>query len=101
MLKLIKGRITKAISVLALACFLCSPLGYVATLPTASAASYSYDAKHDNPPPHKDKDKNKDKERHDRDRKDKDDDDNDYSKGNIVTAVLVGGVIGAIIAKNT
>lgn len=98
MLKLIKGRITKAISVLALACFLCSPLGYVATLPTASAASYSYDAKHDNPPPHKDKDKNKD--RHDKDRKNKDDDD-DYSKGNIVTAVLVGGVIGAIIAKNT
>lgn len=97
MLKLIKGRITKAISVLALACFLCSPLGYVATLPTASAASYSYNAKHDNPSPHKDKDK----ERHDRDRKDKDDDDNDYSKGNIVTAVLVGGVIGAIIAKNT
>lgn len=98
MLKLIKGRITKAISVLALACFLCSPLGYVATLPTASAASYSYDAKHDNPPPHKDKDKNKD--RHDKDRKNKNDDD-DYSKGNIVTAVLVGGVIGAIIAKNT
>lgn len=98
MLKLIKGRITKVISVLALACFLCSPLGYVATLPTASAASYSYDSRHDNPPPHKDKDKNKD--RHDKDRKDKDDDD-DYSKGNIVTAVLVGGVIGAIIAKNT
>ncbi|MBM6759964.1 hypothetical protein [Megamonas hypermegale] len=96
MLKLIKGRFTKAISVLALACFLCSPLGYVATLPTASAASYSYDSRHDNPPPHKDKDR---KDRHDRDRKD--DDDNDYSKGNIVTAVLVGGVIGAIIAKNT
>lgn len=95
MLKLIKGRFTKAISVLALACFLCSPLGYVATLPTASAASYSYDSRHDNPP-HKDKDR---KDRHDRDRKE--DDDNDYSKGNIVTAVLVGGVIGAIIAKNT
>lgn len=92
MLKLIKGRFAKTISVLALACFLCSPLGYIATLPTASAASYSYDAKHDNPPPHKDK------ERHN---KDNDDDDDDYSKGNIVTAVLVGGVIGAIIAKNT
>ncbi len=38
------------------------------------------------PPPKKDKD---------------DDDDKGYSKGNITTAVLVGGVIGAIIAKNT
>lgn len=38
--------------------------------------------------------------RHDRDW-DKDDDDKDYDKGDITTAVLVGGVIGAIIAKNT
>ncbi len=34
-------------------------------------------------------------------RKDKKDDDKGYSKGNITTAVLIGGVIGAIIAKNT
>ena len=47
------------------------------------------------------------KERHDppppppkHDRHDKDDD-NDYDKGDITTAVLIGGVIGAVIAKNT
>ena len=34
------------------------------------------------------------------DRHDKDDD-NDYDKGDITTAVLIGGVIGAVIAKNT
>ena len=28
-------------------------------------------------------------------------DDNDYDKGDITTAVLIGGVIGAVIAKNT
>lgn len=93
MLNLITGKFKRIVSVLALACFLCSPLGYVATLPTASAASYGFDSRHDNP--HRDRDY-----RHDRDRND-DDDDEDYTKGNIVTAVLVGGVIGAIIAKNT
>lgn len=41
--------------------------------------------------------------RHDRDdRDDRDDDSNkDYDKGDITAAVLIGGVIGAIIAKNT
>lgn len=41
--------------------------------------------------------------RHDRDdRDDRDDDsDKDYDKGDITAAVLIGGVIGAIIAKNT
>lgn len=34
-------------------------------------------------------------------RKDKDDDGKDFSRGDITTAVLIGGVIGAIIAKNT
>lgn len=65
-----------------------------------------------NPPPRHDRDKDrwdKDKKnppppppRHDRDddRWDRDDD-KDYDKGDITTAVLVGGVIGAIIAKNT
>lgn len=63
-----------------------------------------------NPPPpprndHWDKDKKNPPPpppRHDRDkdRWDKDDD-KDYDKGDITTAVLVGGVIGAIIAKNT
>lgn len=94
MLKLIAGRFKRIVSVLALACFLCNPLGYVATAPTASAASYGYDSRHDD---YRDRDY-----RHDRDKRhDKDDDDEDYTKGNIVTAVLVGGVIGAIIAKNT
>ena len=39
--------------------------------------------------------------RHDRDDDRWDRDDKDYDKGDITTAVLVGGVIGAIIAKNT
>lgn len=34
-------------------------------------------------------------------RHDRDDDDKDFDRGDITTAVLVGGVIGAIIAKNT
>lgn len=65
-----------------------------------------------NPPPRHDRDKDrwdKDKKnppppppRHDRDKDRWDrDDDKDYDKGDITTAVLVGGVIGAIIAKNT
>ena len=64
------------------------------------------------PPPRHDRDKDrwdKDKKnppppppRHDRDKDRWDrDDDKDYDKGDITTAVLVGGVIGAIIAKNT
>lgn len=51
------------------------------------------DKKNPPPPPRHDRDK----DRWDRDR----DDDKDYDKGDITTAVLVGGVIGAIIAKNT
>ncbi|WP_302177740.1 hypothetical protein [Megamonas funiformis] len=40
--------------------------------------------------------------RHDDDDDDWDDDsDKDYDKGDITAAVLIGGVIGAIIAKNT
>ena len=61
-----------------------------------------------NPPPprHDDDDDDWDKDRpprHDRDdRDDRDDDsDKDYDKGDITAAVLIGGVIGAIIAKNT
>lgn len=64
------------------------------------------------PPPRHNRDKDrwdKDKKnppppppRHDRDKDRWDrDDDKDYDKGDITTAVLVGGVIGAIIAKNT
>ena len=72
--------------------------------------------KDDNRPPRDDnweKDRNQDddkdkkrpprNDRYDKDKKkDKDKKDDDgYSKGDITTAVLIGGVIGAIIAKNT
>lgn len=58
------------------------------------------------PPRHDDDDDDGDRDRpprHDRDdRDDRDDDsDKDYDKGDITAAVLIGGVIGAIIAKNT
>lgn len=58
------------------------------------------------PPPPRDDDDDWDRDRpprHDRDdRDDRDDDsDKDYDKGDITAAVLIGGVIGAIIAKNT
>ena len=54
------------------------------------------------PPPRDDWDRDR-PPRHDRDdRDDRDDDsDKDYDKGDITAAVLIGGVIGAIIAKNT
>ena len=55
-------------------------------------------------PPRHDDDWDRDRPpRHDRDdRDDRDDDsDKDYDKGDITAAVLIGGVIGAIIAKNT
>ena len=58
----------------------------------------------DRPPRHDDDDWDRDRPpRHDRDdRDDRDDDsDKDYDKGDITAAVLIGGVIGAIIAKNT
>lgn len=53
------------------------------------------------PPPRDDDDDDWDPPpRHDRDDRD-DDSDKDYDKGDITAAVLIGGVIGAIIAKNT
>ena len=64
--------------------------------------------KKDPPPPPRNDRWDKDKKnppppspRHDRDDDRWDRDDKDYDKGDITTAVLVGGVIGAIIAKNT
>lgn len=89
MLKLIKGRLQKFIGIMALACFLCSPVSYAVELSTVSAAP-RHEGKHEPPPPPPKHDKH-----------DKDDDDNDYDKGDITTAVLIGGVIGAVIAKNT
>lgn len=88
MLKLIKGRLQKFIGIMALACFLCSPVSYAVELSTVSAAP-RHEERHEPPPPPK------------HDRHDKHDDDNDYDKGDITTAVLIGGVIGAVIAKNT
>ena len=91
MLKLIKGRFKKFIGIMALACFLCSPVSYAVQVSTVSAAPHHEDkGRHDPPPPPPPK-----HDRHDRD------DDNDYDKGDITTAVLIGGVIGAVIAKNT
>lgn len=86
MLNKIGSKAKKTIGILALAAFLGGPLSYTAVAtPTASAASYSS---------HKDH-RDWDRRHH------KKDDGKDYNKGNIVTAVLVGGVIGAVIAKNT
>lgn len=64
------------------------------------------DDRDDKRPPRPDRDDDWDRDRpprHDRDdRDDRDDDsDKDYDKGDITAAVLIGGVIGAIIAKNT
>lgn len=68
------------------------------------------DDRDDKRPPRHDRDDDDDDDwdrdrppRHDRDdRDDRDDDsDKDYDKGDITAAVLIGGVIGAIIAKNT
>ena len=66
------------------------------------------DKKNPPPPPPRNDRWDKDKKnppppppRHDRDDDRWDRDDKDYDKGDITTAVLVGGVIGAIIAKNT
>ena len=62
-----------------------------------------------NPPPPPPRNDRNDRWDRDRDknppppprRHDRDDDDKDFDRGDITTAVLVGGVIGAIIAKNT
>lgn len=67
--------------------FLCSPVSYAVQLSTVSATP-RHEERHDSPPP---------PPKHDRHDKD---DDNDYDKGDITTAVLIGGVIGAVIAKN-
>lgn len=86
MLNKIGSKTKKCIGIFALAAFLGGPLSYTAaSVPTASAASYSSHRDH----------RDWDRDKH------KKDDGKDYNKGNVVTAVLVGGVIGAIIAKNT
>ncbi len=127
MLKLFSKRVKKGVGIASLACFLCMPISYTVSINTAAAASFNqieYAERHNPPPPRNDNkndrndkwDNDKRPPRNDRDdrwddkdkrpappppRKDKKDDDKGYSKGNIATAVLIGGVIGAIIAKNT
>ncbi|MBM6759965.1 hypothetical protein [Megamonas hypermegale] len=130
MLELFTKKTKKVIGIAALTCFLATPISYTMSVSSAAAAALDnqiqFDQRHEprhdrdndrwdkdkNPPPRHDRDKDrwdKDKKnppppppRHDRDKDRWDrDDDKDYDKGDITTAVLVGGVIGAIIAKNT
>lgn len=99
MKEIFSKRAKRIITSIALACFLSSPIGYVFSMNQVSAATPAYarhhDYDHDRDRDHWDKDK------HDRHKDDKKDDDKDYDRGDITTAVLIGGVIGAVIAKNT
>ena len=130
MKELFSKRAKKIITTVSLSCFLCSPVSYVCSMNEASAAALNTNVAYEQqfntvgfdkddhwnrgrsdedkdwkkPPRHDDDDDDWDRPpRHDRDdRDDRDDDsDKDYDKGDITAAVLIGGVIGAIIAKNT
>ena len=123
MLELFTKKTKKVIGIAALTCFLATPISYTMSVSSAAAAALDnqiqfdqrHEPRHDRDNDRWDKDKkrppkndrwDKDKNpppRHDRDdRDDRDDDsDKDYDKGDITAAVLIGGVIGAIIAKNT
>lgn len=86
--------VKKLIISVSLASFLLSPVSYVFSMNQVSAATPAF-AKH-----HDDRD-HWDKDRHDHYKDNKKDDDKDYDRGDVTAAVLIGGVIGAIIAKNT
>ena len=131
MKELFSKRAKKIITTVSLSCFLCSPVSYVCSMNQASAAALNTNVAYEQQfntvgfdkddhwnrgrsdedkdwkkPPRHDDDDDDDWDRpprHDRDdRDDRDDDsDKDYDKGDITAAVLIGGVIGAIIAKNT
>ncbi len=130
MKELFSKRAKKIITTVSLSCFLCSPVSYVCSMNQALAAALNTNVAYEQqfntvgfdkddhwnrgrsdedkdwkkPPRHDDDDDDWDRPpRHDRDdRDDRDDDsDKDYDKGDITAAVLIGGVIGAIIAKNT
>lgn len=92
MFKLLTDKVKRIVGIIAIASFLCTPLTYAVEAASVSAAPRHEEQRQDAPPPEHDRDRDRDK--------DKDDDDG-YSKGNIVSAVLIGGVIGAVIAKNT
>ena len=127
MKELFSKRAKKIITTVSLSCFLCSPVSYVCSMNEASAAALNTNVAYEQQfntvgfdkddhwnrgrsdedkdwkkPPRHDDDWDR-PPRHDRDdRDDRDDDsDKDYDKGDITAAVLIGGVIGAIIAKNT
>ena len=130
MKELFSKRAKKIITTVSISCFLCSPVSYVCSMNQALAAALNTNVAYEQqfntvgfdkddhwnrgrsdedkdwkkPPRHDDDDDDWDRPpRHDRDdRDDRDDDsDKDYDKGDITAAVLIGGVIGAIIAKNT
>lgn len=96
MLGLLKGKIKNIVSIIALACFLSTPLTYLAQPATADAAIFHRDRGHHHGW-HKD---HWDDDRWDDDRWDHDDD-KDFDKGDIAAAVVIGGVVGAVIANNT
>lgn len=131
MKELFSKRAKKIITTVSLSCFLCSPVSYVCSMNQALAGALNTNVAYEQQfntvgfdkddhwnrgrsdedkdwkkPPRHDDDDDDDWDRpprHDRDdRDDRDDDsDKDYDKGDITAAVLIGGVIGAIIAKNT
>ena len=91
MLKLLKGKMKYVVSIIALACFLSTPLTYLAQPATADAAIFHRDRGHHH---------GWHKDHWDHDRWDHDDD-KDFDKGDIAAAVVIGGVVGAVIANNT
>ena len=130
MKELLSKRAKKIITTVSLSCFLCSPVSYVCSMNQALAAALNTNVAYEQQfntvgfdkddhwnrgrsdedkdwkkPPRHDDDDDDDWDRpprHDDDDDDWDDDsDKDYDKGDITAAVLIGGVIGAIIAKNT
>ena len=130
MKELFSKRAKKIITTVSLSCFLCSPVSYVCSMNQALAGALNTNVAYEQQfntvgfdkddhwnrgrsdedkdwkkPPRHDDDDDDDWDRpprHDDDDDDWDDDsDKDYDKGDITAAVLIGGVIGAIIAKNT
>lgn len=125
MKELFSKKAKKIITVLSLSCFLCSPVSYIFNMKQVAASSVNSNIVDEQYLDiiGFDKDDNWDRNysdkrwkhrhhhhRHDDDdddwdwdssRHDRDDDDKDFDRGDITAAVLIGGVIGAVIAKNT
>lgn len=93
MLNMMSCKLKRFVSIFALAAFLIGPLGAVVQCSTASASAiYAGDNMYASR--HSDRDY---RDWKNRDKKSK----KGHSTGEVVTGVIVGGVIGAIIAKNT